>query len=317
MPSLTLLDFILAPIVLGLLAILSYKKQIVTKSGLVAAYFVGLGIWLLASWAWFFLLLLFFLVTSLFTHYKYQRKRQFGAAQEKGGARAWSNVIANGFLPLTFVFVGLILGSLGGGIDALGRTTVGIGPLLLDAYPIMGVTFAAFLGALSTATADTLATEIGLLNPTPPRLITKPWTKVPPGTSGGVSLMGELATMIGALMIGGVAAIISHPIWYSIFGTTLMPEVGTFAPVTMVIVAIAGGLAGCTIDSLFGATIQGMWRCSCCGKETERRTHCGESAEYTRGNRFFDNNIVNLVSGFIGAIVAGLLYLALFSFGFA
>ncbi len=317
MPSLTLIDIILAPIVLGLLAIFSYKKRIVTKSGLVAAFFLGLGIWWLASWTWFFLLLLFFLATSLFTHYKYQRKRQFGAAQEKGGARAWSNVLANGMLPLTFVIAGYILGSLGGGIDAFGRTNVGIGPLLFTAYPIMGVTFAAFIGALSTATADTLATEIGLLNPTHPRLITKPWKIVPPGTSGGVSLMGELATIVGALMIGGVASIIAHPIWYIVFGTTLMPELGTFAPITIVIVAMAGGFAGCTVDSLFGATIQGMWRCRCCGKETEKRVHCCEPAEYLRGNRIFDNNIVNLISGLVGAIIAALLYMTLLSFGFA
>jgi len=85
----------------------------------------------------------------------------------------------------------------------------------------------------------------------------------------------------------------------------------------MILVSIVGGIVGCTTDSVFGATIQGMWRCRVCGKKTEKKTHCMESAEYLRGSKFFDNNIVNLVSGFLGALASLLLYLALFSVGFA
>jgi uncharacterized membrane protein len=191
----------------------------------------------------------------------------------------------------------------------------------------MGITFAAFLGACATHCADTLATEIGLLNPTPPRLITKPWETVPAGTSGGVSLMGEIATILGSILIGGMAAFLAAPFWYALIGAPPLFELVNFAPVTMVLVALFGGLVGCTIDSLFGATIQGHWRCQVCSKKTEKKVHCGESADYLRhcgesadylrGNRFFDNNMVNLVSGLIGAIAAILLYLTLLGIGFA
>ncbi|MFW9831652.1 MAG: DUF92 domain-containing protein, partial [Candidatus Thorarchaeota archaeon] len=273
-------------------------------------------VWLLASWTWFLIFLSFFLITALFTHYKYQRKRALGAAQDKKGARAWSNVLANGILPFLFVIFGFILISLGRGWDAYGQTEVGFWPFVIP-FPVIGVTFAAFLGALATHTADTLATEIGLLNPTPPRLITKPWKRVPAGTSGGVSLLGELATLFGCLLIGGTAALLGASFWINLLGTSLMPELFNFAPITMVAVALTGGLVGCTIDSLFGATIQGMWRCTICGKKTEKKMHCSESAEYLRGNRFFDNNMVNLISGLLGAIAAMLLYFALLSIGFA
>ncbi len=311
-----LLDLAIALMVLIPLALIAYKKNLLTKSGLVAAFVVGLGVWMLASWAWFLIFLAFFMVTALFTHYKYQKKRSLGAAQDKSGARGWRNVMANGILPLSFVLFGFILIALGEGWDAFGRTVVGMGILFIP-LPVMGITFAAFLGALATHCADTLATEIGLLNPTPPRLITKPWETVPAGTSGGVSLMGEIATILGSLLIGGTAALLAAPFWYSLIGAPPLFELINFAPVTMVLVALFGGLVGCTIDSLFGATIQGHWRCQVCNKKTEKKVHCGESADYLRGNRFFDNNMVNLVSGLIGALAAIWLYLTLLGIGFA
>ena len=159
-----LLDLAIALLVLIPLALVAYKKNLLTKSGLVAAFVVGLGVWMLASWAWFLIFLAFFMVTALFTHYKYQKKRSLGAAQDKSGARSWRNVMANGILPLSFVLFGCILIALGGGWDAYGRTVVGVGILFIP-LPIMGISFAAFLGALATHCADTLATEIGLLNP--------------------------------------------------------------------------------------------------------------------------------------------------------
>ncbi len=314
--TMDLLNIIVAVIILSIIAIFAYKKQIVTRSGLLAAFALGVSVWLLASWAWFFIMLMFFLITAQFTHYKYQKKRKLGAAQDKSGARAWRNVFVNGILPLSFVIIGFVLVMLGGGQDAFGRTEVGVGTVFIP-FPVIGVVFAAFLGALATHTADTLATEIGLLNPSPPRLITNLREIVPPGTSGGVSLMGELATILGCMIIGGTAAILAAPFWISLFGTSLMPELVNFAPVTMVVVALVGGITGCTIDSILGATIQGMWRCTVCGKKTEKKSHCLKPAAYLRGNQYFDNDMVNLISGLIGAFVAILIYLTLLSLGFA
>ena len=316
MVSIDLLNIVVAVLILSLIAVFAYKKHIVTKSGLVAAFVVGLIVWILTSWAWFFIMLSFFLITALFTHFKYKKKHALGAAQEKSGARSWSNVVANGLLPMSFVIFGFLLILLGGGQDAYGHTEVGFGPYFIP-FPVVAVTFAAFLGALATHTADTLATEIGLLNPSPPRLITKPWLTVPAGTSGGVSVMGYIATMLGSLLIGVTAAILAAPFWLSMLGFAIMPEIINFAPVTIVLIALVGGFVGCTIDSLFGATIQGMWKCRVCGKHTEKRAHCNEPAEYLRGSRLFDNNMVNLVSGLLGALVAVILYLWLLGIGLA
>lgn len=56
---------------------------------------------------------------------------------------------------------------------------------------------------LSTAFADTLASELGILSPSAPvyLLTLRP---VPPGTNGGVSLYGLIASIVGGLLIGGV-----------------------------------------------------------------------------------------------------------------
>ncbi len=309
-----LVNTLIAVIVLGILALVSYKARIVTKSGAAAAYMLGICIWLLASWTWFLLMLLFFFVTAQFTHYKYKIKRHHGAAQEKGGARDWIHILANGGLPLVFTIICFLFTSLSSPTTAYGASETGAGLLPL---PITSIFFAAFLGALATATADTLATEIGLLNPSPPRLITKPWKVVSPGTSGGISLVGEFATVLGTLLIGGVAALLAAPFWIPFLGGSLIPNLTQFAPITMLVVTAIGGITGATVDSLFGATIQGMWQCNVCHKQTEKRKHCGEPAKYLRGTRFFDNHVVNVVSCLIGALVAAALYLTLLTLGIA
>ena len=60
--------------------------------------------------------------------------------------------------------------------------------------------YAGFIGSIAVATADTLASEIGVVDKYP-RLITN-FKKVPPGTDGGISPIGTAAGIIGAGIIG-------------------------------------------------------------------------------------------------------------------
>ncbi|SCZ97969.1 BZ3500_MvSof-1268-A1-R1_Chr3-3g06491 [Microbotryum saponariae] len=53
---------------------------------------------------------------------------------------------------------------------------------------------------------DTLASELGILSSTPPRLITS-LRSVPRGTNGGISLWGLFVSLLGGILIGFAAAI--------------------------------------------------------------------------------------------------------------
>ena len=69
--------------------------------------------------------------------------------------------------------------------------------------------------------------------------------------------------------------------------------------------ALAGGLVGSLVDSLLGASVQVMYFCPTCAKETEKPTHgCGTVTQYRRGWRWLDNDVVNFLSSLTGALAA-------------
>ncbi len=259
-----------AILICAILGALSFKLKFVSFSGLIAAFFLGVLIFVFPTegWKWFIIILIFHTVAAQFTKYKYEIKRRKGFAQEKGGAREWPNIFANGGVATLF--------AIAGGLSSFGVFLFG------------------FIGAVSTATADTLATEIGLLNKDQPRLITNLRKKVPAGTSGGVSLMGEIGTILGGLIIGISA---------------LLLEIGNYN--SIIIAAVISGLIGCTFDSFIGATIQGMFKCKKCQNITENKKHCGNQTIKVRGSNFIDNNMVNLMATTVGALFAIIIFFIL------
>ena len=154
----------------------------------------------------------------------------------------------------------------------------------------------AFAGAMAAVNADTWSTELGVLSLIPPRLITT-GQKVERGTSGGITFIGTLAAFGGAVLIGIAAVIFTA---------------GREWPLSLGII-ILGGLMGSLFDSLLGATVQAIYWCPTCNKETERHpTHtCGSPTSRVRGWSWFNNDMVNFACSLMGAIVSAGLWLLL------
>ncbi len=150
----------------------------------------------------------------------------------------------------------------------------------------------AFAGAVAAVNADTWATELGVLSRRPPRLITT-GKLVERGASGGVSLLGTLSTLGGAALVGLFAALFS----------TVGSFWGIWGAITL------AGLAGSLFDSLLGATVQAIYTCPACQKETERHPlhTCGTKTLPLRGWPWLTNDLVNLAASILGAAVAVLI----------
>jgi uncharacterized membrane protein len=153
---------------------------------------------------------------------------------------------------------------------------------------------------MAAVNADTWATELGVLNPSPPRLITTGKT-VERGTSGAISLLGSLAALGGAGLVALLAAAFSTQ--------TPDPLRGFLIVMTA---SLLGGLAGSFFDSLLGATVQAMYYCPACQKETERhpRHLCGAETVQRRGWGWLNNDGVNFAASLAGALVAMALWSA-------
>lgn len=142
-------------------------------------------------------------------------------------------------------------------------------------------------GALAASASDTWATEIGMLARKPPRSIIngKP---VPIGTSGGVTLEGWLGGAAGATLVAATALLVG---WPAMAGVS----------------AIIGGILGCLLDSVLGATVQARRWCTSCGSATEQRIHrCGAITERTGGISWLDNDGVNVIATLGGALVGAI-----------
>jgi uncharacterized protein (TIGR00297 family) len=258
------LGFVLSIVIGGI----AFARRSLSESGWLGAILVGTLTFGFGGWPWGLTLIVFFVSSSILSHYKESIKERRAAEKfAKGGRRDFFQTIANGGL-----------GALCAVAYALGNQP----PALL----------AAFVGLMATVTADTWATELGVLSPRQPRLITTR-QPVPPGTSGGVTLMGTTAAAAGGLLIGITMFLFS---WLALPSAPL--------PWWMIVAGLLGGLGGALFDSLLGATVQAIYVYPD-GRETERRiARDGTPNRFLRGWRWMDNDLVNLISSIGGAVIA-------------
>ena len=210
-------DIAISFVLVSVLLIVSLSKDLLDRGGIFAALFVGLVISILGHWTWLMVLMTFLIVGSLATKWRFEEKMKISAEEANDGVRGWKNVLANGGMA---------------SIVAIGNYLAG------------GHDWSYFLlcSAVSVAASDTLASEIGSLDPRT-RIITT-LEAVPAGTNGGMSPTGTLAAFYGALLIAVVSTILGA------YNGDRTPTVLFFSSV------IAIGWVGCQVDSILGALLE-------------------------------------------------------------
>jgi uncharacterized protein (TIGR00297 family) len=203
---------IVAVVANAMVAAAGYAARTVSRSGAVAGLVIGTAILFFAGWAGWAILLTAFVLATVTSRLGLRRKMLLGIAEARAGRRGAGNAIAN---------TGVAAGA-----AALAALSYAREPALI-----------AFAAALTAGASDTVASEIG-----------KAWgrrtwlilglRRVPPGTSGAMSLEGTAAGLLAAFAMAAAAA-----------GLGIIP---TAAIVSVVLAAAIGSL----VESALGATLE-------------------------------------------------------------
>lgn len=271
----------LAGLVISLgIGAIAYRRQWLTGGGVLGAVLIGTLTFGLGGLSWAMVVVAFFVSSSLLTHYRSVEKHEASAEFEKGGRRDFLQVMANG------------------GVSAA------LAVALVFLPQAAHILFAAFVGALATVTADTWATELGMLSRDPPRLITN-WQPARSGESGAVSVLGLIAAATGALLVGSIGLL-------GKFIEGLFVDEFVSAWSWLPTAALFAGVVGSVADSMLGATVQAMYYCPTDDTLTEKAIHrCGRAAIHLRGLLWMNNDMVNFLASILGALCGAGVYFAI------
>ena len=251
---------------------LGYRRGLLSRSGITAITVASVLGFSTGGWVWGGLFLIVFVSSGLWSCY---RSAKGSVAERSRGTvrRDWSQVVA-------------------------GTGWAAVLALLHLLAPGVTGTFAAFVGALATTNADVWSTELGMLSSRAPRVITSR-RPVAAGTPGAVSTLGIVAALAGAWLVGLMGLL------FVVIQAWSRDVAWDRALLWLPIAATAGGTVGSLVDSLLGATAQGIYYCDRCETETDQRVHsCGKVARQVRGWAWLTNDGIDLVSSIVGAAVA-------------
>lgn len=192
--------------ILFILGFFTYHRKSLDFLGSLVMVIMGIVIIFSAGPNWLFLIVLFLILCLIATRYAKKYKLKLGQYEK---TRTAKNVISNGVVAFMMAAFGGYYMAFAGG----------------------------FIGAIATATADTLASEVGILDE--PRLVTT-FKKVAPGTDGAVSMLGTVSGICGATIIG--------------FASYFLGIIAN--PLAGILIAIISGTIGCFMDSFLGAVFE-------------------------------------------------------------
>lgn len=254
-----LLQTIHAVILALAVVVLSYYLKFLTISGSLMTFLLAITIFGLGGVKWAIPILAFFILSSLLSKAGKGIKERFKDTFEKTGVRDQTQVLANGGI------AGIII--------------------IIHYFSPSELFYYLYLISVAVATADTWATEIGVLFNGKTRLITN-FKAASPGVSGAISLEGTAGSLIGSLII-----ISSGMLFIKLNSTMLFFSLVLF------------GFVGSMVDSILGATIQSQYHCRVCGKYTEKKIHCNVETKLVSGFKIINNDIVNISSTAISVTI--------------
>ena len=202
-----------------ILMVISRIRKILNESGTWAAAIMGLVVAIGGHWTWLVTLLAFLSAGFFVTRWRYDEKKEMGFNEGEDGERDWTNVISNGGVPMLISLYAFITED------------------WQELLPI-------FVASVAVATSDTFASEVGCLDKRVYMITTL--KKCEPGLNGGFSPNGQIAALVGALLISLVATALGM----------LVGAEALSSPVEFIVSISIIGFLGCQVDSLLGALLE-------------------------------------------------------------
>lgn len=253
------------------IALFSVRVKFLTAAGAILAFFIGFVIIEFGGIVWFFSIAIFYISSSIISKILPSQSEIYNDITGKGSQRDFKQVMANGLTSILAVIVYKITSN--------------------------NIWYSIYLSGLACATADTWATEFGKFSKHKPRMITT-LKVVPKGQSGAISILGTAATVLGSFFVAFIGVTLFKKFCFGNVSEAMF---------THVFIITLCGVLGSLFDSLLGATLQILYQCQQCGVITEKKKHCEKKTFKVKGLKFFDNDIVNLLSTIFSASLAYLL----------
>ena len=139
--------------------------------------------------------------------------------------------------------------------------------------------------SLTECLADSLASDVGVLSKKDPIDVCR-LRPIKRGLSGGVSLLGTLAALVGSAVMSLFSCLFIGFSLENILVILIFPMVGMLA------------------DSVLGSLVQAKYTCKICSALTEKPVHCQSPTTLTGGVALINNDAVNLISNFLASLLA-------------
>ncbi|PVU96568.1 hypothetical protein BB559_002341 [Furculomyces boomerangus] len=271
--------------------VVSLFKNALSWDGLIATGLVGLATFSNDNLMFLAGVLTFFISGTQLTKYGSSKKKLLDADYKKDGKRNSIQVFCNGFVGsvISVIYTCYFDGKTFPEMSKNERSGMYI---LLYSY----------LAFYACCAGDTWASELGPLSNDWPVLIGTR-TEVPPGTNGGITKLGLMASALGGAAVGLSMDVMYWIQYYSLLKTHQLPRIPFH------FLGSIFGLLGSLIDSYLGSKYQASYLT----KDKKISNHKSDpDTKLINGRDILSNNMVNFISLSMTAILGGFLAYAIY-----